>query len=99
MIRLSNACRGDIAWWEEFVQSWNRVSYLQSPLSLPTVECTTDASGSWSCGAWHNASWFQVAWDNRAHAFSIAAKELVPIILACASMGEGMVRPPGPMLV
>ncbi len=64
------------------------LSFLQSPLSLPTVECTTDASGSWGCGAWHNASWFQVSWDNRAHAFSIAAKELVPIILACAAWGK-----------
>ncbi len=64
------------------------MSFLQSPLPLPTVECTTDASGSWGCGAWHNASWYQVAWDNQAHAFSIAAKELVPIILACAAWGK-----------
>lgn len=86
-IRLSNACRGDIAWWKEFVQSWNGVSFLQPPRSLPVVECTTDASGLWGCGAWHGTSWFQVAWDYRANELSIAGKELVPIILACAAWG------------
>ena len=40
------------------------------------------------CGAWHNTSWFQVPWDNRAGNLSIAAKELVPIILACAAWGR-----------
>lgn len=87
MIRLSSACRGDIAWWKEFAQCWNGVSFLQTPSSLPVVVCTTDASGSWGCGAWHNSSWFQVAWDNRADHLSIAGKELVPIILACAAWG------------
>ena len=45
MIRLSNACRADIDWWREFVESWNGVSFLQQPQSLTTVEVTTDASG------------------------------------------------------
>ena len=58
------------------------------PHSLQVVECTTDASGSWGCRAWHNTSWFQVPWENRAGNLSIAAKELVPIILACAAWGR-----------
>ena len=88
IIRLSNACRTNNAWWAEFVQSWNGISCLQPPHSLQVVECTTDASSSWGCGAWHNASWFQVPWDSRADSWSIAAKELVPIILACAAWGQ-----------
>ena len=88
IIRLSNACRADIAWWREFVDSWNGVSFLQPPQSLPTVEVTTDAPGTWGCGARHNTSWFQVHWDSRASSLSIAAKELVPIILACAAWGQ-----------
>ena len=88
IIRLNNACRADIAWWTEFIPSWNGISFLCPPHSLQVVECTTDASGSWGCGAWHNTSWFQVPWDNRAGNLSIAAKELVPIILACAAWGR-----------
>ena len=86
--RLNNACRADIAWWTEFTPSWNGISFLCPPHSLQVVECTTDASGSWGCGAWHNTSWFQVPWENRAGNLSIAAKELVPIILACAAWGR-----------
>ena len=50
---------------------------LQPPQSLPMVEIATDASGIW----------FQVPWDTRASSLSIAAKEFVPIILACAAWG------------
>ena len=88
IIRLNNACRADIAWWTEFIPSWNEISFLCPPHSLQVVECTADASGTWGCGAWHNTSWFQVPWDNRAGNQSIAAKELVPIILACAAWGR-----------
>ena len=88
LIRLSNACRADIAWWTEFVEGWNGVSFLQPPQALPMVEITTDASGTWGCGAWHNTSWFQVPWDTRASSLSIAAKEFVPLILACAAWGQ-----------
>jgi len=40
------------------------------------------ASDSWGCGAWHVRGWFQVLWDDRADSLSIAAKELLPIVLA-----------------
>lgn len=39
-------------------------------------------------GAWHQSSWFQIRWDERAQSLSIAAKELIPIILACQAWGE-----------
>lgn len=48
---------------------------------------TSDASGSWGCGAWHGHSWFQLQWDHQSSALLIMVKELLPIILACAIWG------------
>lgn len=47
-----------------------------------------DTSGSWGAGAWHQSFWFQIRWDKRAQGLSIAAKELIPIILAYQAWGE-----------
>ena len=66
---------------------WNGISYLPPPGLLPTVEMTSDASGSWGCGAWHDNSWFQVQWDSRSRDLLIAVKELIPIVMACATWG------------
>ncbi len=49
---------------------------------------TSDASGSWGCGAWFEKEWFLAPWDSRADSLSIAAKELIPIIIACAIWGH-----------
>ena len=87
-IRLSNSCQADIAWWSEFIDTWNGVSFLSPTLSLPLVEITSDASSSWGCGAWQDSRWFQAPWDHRADSFSIAAKELIPIILAGEAWGK-----------
>ena len=87
-IRLNKGFRSDLAWWNTFVGGWNGISFLPPPSHLPSTAITTDASGSWGCGAWHNKSWFQVQWGPSAQALSIAAKELIPIILACAAWGS-----------
>ena len=81
-IILNSACRADLAWWTKLVEMWNGKSFLQLTHFLPTVELTTDSSGTWGCGAWYKQSWFQVSWDHRADEFSIATKELIPIVLA-----------------
>ncbi len=54
----------------------------------PTVVISSDASGSWGCGAWWNSAWFQVAWTEEWASVSIAAKELIPIVSACAVWGS-----------
>lgn len=61
---------------------------LLPPSLLPQTTFSTDASGSWGCGAWYGQSWFQLQWDARAQPLSIAEKELIPIILACAVWGK-----------
>ncbi len=86
-IRLNVGFRSDLAWWGEFLPLWNGVSFLPPPELLSQVEMTSDASGAWGCGAWHGTSWFQLQWDLRALNLFIAAKELIPIVLACAAWG------------
>ena len=87
MIRLNTGFRSDLARWNTFIAKWNGVSFLSPPSHLSQLEITSDASGSWGCGAWHNHSWFQVQWDSRAQALSIAEKELIPIILTLTAWG------------
>ncbi len=88
IIRLNTGFRADLAWWKEFVCSWNGISFLAPPSHLPSVEIASDASGSWGCGAWHGDSWFQLPWDDRSRELSIACKELIPIALACTAWGH-----------
>ena len=67
----------------------NGVSFLPPPSHLPMTEFTSDASGSWGCGAWHRPlAPAQVQWGPRSQALSIAQKELIPIILACDTWGS-----------
>ncbi len=61
---------------------------LLPPFLPPNCGDVSDALGSWGCGAWHQDSWFQVQWDLRSRDLSIAQKELIPIILACATWGD-----------
>ena len=88
-IRLNRAFRSDLAWWRLFVESWNGVSFLTPPPQLPALQLASDASGSWGCGAWHGSRWFQIQWDQRSYSLQIMTKELLPIVLACATWGPG----------
>jgi hypothetical protein len=88
-IHLSVDFRADIAWWQAFLRVWNHRSMMHavdrlSPLDLVL---TMDASGTWGCGAVWGHHWLQWQWDSAWLAHQIAAKELVPIILAVAVWG------------
>ena len=48
-VHLNLIARSDIAWWHTFVQAWNGVSLM--PFPQPSRYMTSDASGSWGCGA------------------------------------------------
>ena len=91
MIRLNAAFRADLEWWHVFAHSWNGVSIMrESALQAPSFDIWSDASGGWGCGAWWECRWFQVQWSHWP-AFSnasIAANELLPIIVAVAVWGQ-----------
>ena len=47
----------------------------------------SDASGSWGCGPYCGTRWFQLQWPTIMADWSIAAKELIPIVLAVVAWG------------
>ena len=84
-IRLNAAFWADLEWWHTFVSSWNGVSMmLRESLRLPGVVVWSDTSGFWGCGAYWENQWCQVSWSEWPGfaSASIAAKELLPIIVA-----------------
>ena len=70
-----------------FATHWNGASLIVNQDS-PEAVVTSDASGFWGCGAWHDRQWFQLEWDERTVNWHIAAKELVPIIMAAVLWGQ-----------
>ena len=54
-IWLSVELRSDLAWWRLFASHWNGTA-LVTPPNAKRLQITSDASGSWGCGAWYNNS-------------------------------------------
>ena len=69
--------------------SWNGRSLLKwhSQTIFPDVVIVTDASGSWGCGAFWDREWIQWRWPPEWLPLNIMAKELAPIVMACAVWG------------
>ena len=85
-LRLSAEFRSDLHWWATFLPKWNGKSMLRLPDPLHTI--TADASGSWGCGAFgSNGSRFQLQWPCSWAQYHIAAKEMVPVVIAIAAWG------------
>lgn len=97
-IRLSLSLRSDLQWWSTFLETWNGISMMRQQHEGPSsVHVWTDASGHFGCGAFCSGTqaWFQLQWPQsyardwvRLKEESIALKELLPIILACAIWGK-----------
>ena len=83
--RLNTQCWADLAWWALFLPDWNGVSFY--PCGPAAFSAVSDASGSWDCGALNTLSGerFQLCWPL---AWQIAAKELIPIVIATAIWGS-----------
>ena len=86
-IRLNSHFRADLSWWALFAESWNDCSLATTKAS---VTVTSDASGSWGCGAYLDDGyrWFQWEWPEQARSKAIAVKELYPILIAAACWGS-----------
>ena len=82
-IRLNQGFRSDLTWWRTFLHRWNGIT-LMSALGIqnPTFTVTSDASGSWGCGAHSGNQWFQLQWNEAAASKPIAFLELVPILIS-----------------
>ena len=88
-IRLNADFRSDLAWWTLFVDRWNGVSMLSTRFVQvqPHIRVFTDASG-WGCGGHWDNEWFQFKWPGERSKKSIALRELVPVVMACAIWGR-----------
>ena len=87
-IRLNIEARSDILWWAQFITHWNGLSMMQKARrSNPDVILTSDASGSWGCGAFYADSWFQLQWPAALLDSHITVKELLPIVIAAGIWG------------
>ena len=88
-IRLNQEFFLDLAWWQEFFQSWNGCSFFQYPqcAPLPDFEVSSDASGALGYGAVFQGHWFSGAWLPAQVSQSIEYKELFPIIVAAYLWG------------
>ena len=67
------------------MERWNGVSLMPGRTPLPMV---SDASGSWGRGAFWGTKWLQWQWDGPSKEWSIAPKELLPILFALVVWGR-----------
>ncbi len=87
-VHLNKDFRSNLHWWQCFLESWNGASFFALvDCQIPSVSIQMDASGNWGCGASFAELWFQWQWPQRWAKANIMAKELVPIVLACAVWG------------
>ena len=96
-IHLNTGFRSDLRWWSFFLPIWNGSCPLSSiSLGVPSVELTSDASGSWSCGACtSHGQWFQLQLLESWSDVHITIKELLPIVLGVAAWGNRWQGTPG----
>ena len=65
-VRCNVEARADIEWWHQFGHEWNGVEMLTVINRVrPAVVVTSDASGSWGCGAMCGSQWFQLPWGTQ----------------------------------
>ena len=91
-IRLNKGFRSDLEWWATFLPRWNGVGVIGRNIRVsPRLVITSDASGTWGCGAFTSAGdWFQLPWAGAWGSVHITCKELLPIVLVCAVWGRAV---------
>lgn len=89
-VRLNKEFRSDLHWWYLFLDDWNGIAMCDSVIQRPPeATLTSDASGSWGCGAFiDSGEWFQYRWPSEYEGVHITSKELLPIVVGCAVWGK-----------
>ena len=71
-----------------FLEEWNGIRIVENLAECPPDNnLHTDTSGSYECGAWTGNQWLQLQWTHGVADWSIAAKELVPIVIVALIWG------------
>ncbi len=88
-MRLNREARVDIEWWHTYAAGWNgSAMMLAGPGTSHQVNITSDASGSWGCGAFMEEAWFMLPWSGSIKDMHIMVKELAAIAIAAAIWGQ-----------
>ena len=83
------SARSDIRWWSLFASQWNGTSMLvKFNKANPQIAVTSDASGSWGCGAYEGSKWIQFKWPPSMEATHIAIKEMIQVVMTAALWGR-----------
>ena len=84
-ITLNSGARADIAWWANYLPTWNGRQRILDPLSTycNEIELFTDASGDIGFGIFNRGQWISEQWPDAFRQRSIQWKELYPIFLSC----------------
>ena len=93
---LNTGFRSDLRWQSFFLPIWNGSCPLSSiSLGVPSVELTSDASGSWGCGV-HSShgQWFSCS-SLRAGLMSTSQLRNVANRPRSGSVGQQMAETPG----
>ncbi len=90
---LTKQARADIAWWLEFLPTWNGSARFIDPSAIAAhdLDLFTDASGTYGCGAYYQGSWFHYAWQPHqrlSDQVSIQWQELFAIVSAAMTWGH-----------
>ena len=68
-----------------FASQWYLVEAIIIATGPPDLTISSDASGTWGCGAWINKKWFQPLSTQENQ---IAVKELIPVLIATLVWGQ-----------
>ena len=93
-LRLNKRCQLDIAWWQEFLPSWDGAYFFELPdwAPPPDFSLSSDASGTYGFGVYYDGEWFNGSWLPAQQLLCIAYKELFLIVLACHVWGASWAR-------
>ena len=100
-VYISAECRKDLLMWHQLLRHWNGVSlFLETKAtSANSLDLYTDASGTLGFGGYFKGKWFYGTWPPEVQKstsadddFSIAFKELYPIVVAAMLWGSSWRR-------
>ena len=75
-IRLNKQAKSDVMWWHCFIEQWNGMSMMtEDRKSHPDASLTSDALGTWGCGAFWNSLWFHFKWPETFQGSHITIKK------------------------
>ncbi len=87
-VRINKEAKADIEWWHCFLNEWNGIAMMWPGPRHPTdVVVTSDATGTWGCGAYCGKEWFMVPRTALYIHHHITVKELALIAVSAIVWG------------